>query len=163
MEEKDILMILPRRTIVRRPCFENSFRLERPQKGKVIAFLEEEKIGQALWEDAFDFEGLVRPILIFECAKKEYELDLFEGLISTLALDFDAIPGRYPLYIKLKETNLPYIAKASRMGFVPYFGAWLQSSAQDSEATWQNITEALRQAYPQGFQENIRIEKNNVK
>ena len=153
MDGKDILMILPRRTIVRSPSFENSFRLEMPQEGKVIAFLEEELVGQATWQDAFDFEGIERPMLVFECTKKEYELDLFEGLISQLALDFDAIPGRYPLYIKLKETDLPYIAKASRMGFVPYFGAWIQSSAQESEVIWQNITEALRQAYPQGFQE----------
>lgn len=153
MDRKDILMILPRRTIVRRLNFENSFRLESPQEGKVIAFLEEEPVGQATWQDAFDFEGILRPVLAFECQKKEYELDLFEELISKLALDFDAIPGRYPLYIKLKETDLPYIAKASRMGFVPYFGAWIQSSAQESEAAWQNITEALRQAYPQGFPE----------
>lgn len=153
MDEKDVLMILPRRTIIRRPSFENSFRFETLQEGKVTAFLKEEQVGQATWEDAFDFEGIVRPVVIFECTKKEYELELFEGLISKLALDFDTIPGRYPLYIKLKETNLPHIAKASRMGFVPYFGAWIQSSAQESETTWQTITEALRQSYPQGFQE----------
>ncbi len=153
MDEKDILMILPRRTILRKPNFENSFCLETPQEGKVIAFMNEAQVGQAQWQEAFDFEGIVRPALVFECTKKEYEFDLFESLISQLALDFDAIPGRYPLYIKLKETNLPYIAKASRMGFVPYFGKWVQSNAQESEATWQNITEALRKAYPQGLQE----------
>ncbi len=151
MSEKNILMILPRRTILRRPSFERDFRFEVFKEGMVQAFLEEDQIGQAWWEDALDFEGIVRPVLVFTCQKKEYEFEVFEGLISHLALTFDGIPGRYPLYIKFKETNLPYIAKASRMGFIPYFGEWIESSAKESEAKWQEITEALRQAYPQGF------------
>ncbi len=156
--EKEILMILPRRTILRMPS--SSFRFEALEKSKIKAYLEEIQVGQGCWQEAFDFEGVGRPTLIWEIRQTENELEIFEGLISHLALAFDQIPGRYPLYLKLQATNLPYIAKASRMGFIPYFGQWKQSSAQESEMIWQDITDALRKTYPNGFDLNNKIKKD---
>lgn len=64
---------------------------------------------------------------------------------------FDKVPGKYPLYLVLDSDSLGRIAAASRMGLIPYFGAWKDSTADESESVWNEITENLRTAYPEGI------------
>lgn len=150
-QEKDILMILPRRTILKGVNLPENWHVKEEE---ILSLYQEENcLAQAFCTLAFDFEGIERSILVFEPLLEEKKLKAFEILASRLALLFDQTPGRYPLYIKLKENDLSLIAKASQMGFIPYFGAWKQSSSQESEELWNQITKALRQTYPQGLQE----------
>lgn len=146
----DILMILPKRTILKAEPLENDWVLDQDPAGLSL-FIHGKPAGYASWQNASDF-GMHRPSVFFSCLEKgSRKLAVFEALVSRLAIAFDRIPGRYPLYIKLQSTDLDLIAKASRMGFIPYFGEWSQKTSEQSESCWKGITESLRHRYPEGL------------
>lgn len=147
---KEVLMILPRRTIFQKSTLPENWHLK--QEEALSLYQNEVCLAKAFYSFAFDFEGLERPILIFEPYVEEEKIKAFEILASHLAIAFDQIPGRYSLYMKIKNDELSFIAKASQMGFTPYLGTWKQSSNEESEEAWNQITEALRQVYPNGFE-----------
>lgn len=145
----EILMILPRRTIHQAGPLMDTWMVDKDSAGLSL-FIDGVPAGYADWQEASDFD-MERPAIEFFYQEGSQKLDIFEALISRLAIAFDRIPGRYPLYIKLKSTELDLIAKASRMGFVPYFGCWHGKTSDQSEFSWKMITDHLRQRYPEGL------------
>lgn len=145
----EILMILPRRTILKAEPLPETWSLDTDPAGLSL-YMNGRPVGYAFWKEASDF-GMKRPAIGFTCSDEAHRLDIFEALVSRLAVAFDRIPGRYPLYIRLSSQNLDLIAKAGRMGFVPYFGCWSRKTSEQSESAWEMITERLRQRYPQGL------------
>lgn len=104
------------------------------------------------WKDEDDF-GMDRPTILFDvhgCDPRTKQ-ELFEAVVSRLAIAYDQIPGKYPLYIRLSEADLDLIAQASHLGFIPYFGKWAKKTPEQSEKSWQAITDSLRTRYPQGL------------
>lgn len=73
------------------------------------------------------------------------KLSLGQTLVSHVVVQFDQRPGRYPLYLVTEDKRLPAIRLYTRLGFMPYLGAWEKATSQESEQAWQEITEALRQ------------------
>lgn len=149
MEDKknnEILMILPRRTVYSAGKLPKNWELDQDATGLSIS-VDEEPTAYAFWKDAEDF-GVSRPAIKFYTRSKELKSELFKALMKRLALAYDGMPSKYPLYIRLHEDDLELIAEASRIGFVPYFGTWKKKSAEQSENSWKKITDLLRIAYP---------------
>lgn len=144
--ENDVLMVLPRKTVYTAYKLVDQWVLDQDcsrfsisMGGRVIA--------TSYWQEADDF-GMVRPAIIFDAQNDEHRAELFTALMTRIALAYDEVPSKYPLYIRLSQSDLELIAQASRIGFVPYFGQWKERSAAESEEDWKSITEALRIAYP---------------
>lgn len=148
MDMKNVLMVLPKRAIGRPSEMDPKWDLDKDSSG-ISVFEQENLLARAVWETEDDF-GFDRPAIQMTVLNQELELDLFEALVSRLALAYESMPSRYPLYIRVPKDHLMLIAKASRMGFVPYFGEWKESSSHHSQNTWEEITHALRTMYPQG-------------
>lgn len=142
----EVLMVLPRKTVYTASKLAENWVLNQDSAHFSIS-LEGSLIATAYWQEADDF-GMNRPAIVFEGQSDALRADLFTALMTRMALAYDEIPSKYPLYIRLFESDLELIAQASRMGFVPYFGEWKKKTALESEEDWKRITEALRQAYP---------------
>lgn len=145
----EILMVLPRKTIRRTPDLPSSWEIDQDACGLSV-LIDCKPAAYAMWIYANDF-GTQRPSIQFDAFCQEKKLQLFEALITRLALAYDQFPCKYPLYIRLGEQELDLIAMAHRMGFVPYFGQWSQKTSRQSEETWKNITDSLRKVYPHGL------------
>lgn len=145
----DILMILPRRTILKAEPLKDTWSLDKDSAGLSL-YIDSVPVGYACWQSALDF-GIERPAITFACSDEENKLAAFEALVSRIAIAFDQMPGRYPLYIRLHSSQLDLIAKASQMGLQPYFGRWSMMDGEESEHSWQLITDSLRQSYPNGL------------
>ncbi len=145
----DVLMILPRKTIHHPSRLKAGWETDKDPVGLSI-LIDRKPAARASIEYAREF-GQVRPVLrLFEGAIMNQ--DLFEALASRLAILYDRLPMRYPLYIRFHCDQLELIAKASRMGFVPYFGQWEEKTSDQSEKDWTKVTASLRKIYPQGLE-----------
>ncbi|UNT92709.1 hypothetical protein [Allobaculum sp. Allo2] len=115
-------MVLPKRVIHQESPLPDDWNVDWIDQSAILKN-GEEIIAEARLTDADDF-GFLRPAICFEMSgEKEDVMKAFESLISRLALDYEKTPSRNPLYIKLSAQDLELIAKASRMGFISYFGS----------------------------------------
>lgn len=148
--KKDVLMILPRKTIREEFSLPSGVRDRIEDK---IIILENDKgiLAKGCLSQRDDF-GIDRQAAVF--AIYEENLDggdllvkqqLIQCILSRLALSYEEIAGKYPLYIRLNSHDLFEIAACSRMGFIPYFGKWEESLPRQGEKTWERITKALRE------------------
>lgn len=144
--DNEVLMVLPKKTIYTAYKLAENWTCDQDSSHFTI-FMAGVPIAMAYWQEADDF-GMIRPAIVFDAQREDLRAELFTALMTRMALAYDEIPSKYPLYIRLFESDLELIAQASRMGFVPYFGQWKQKSADESEEDWKRITESLRQAYP---------------
>ena len=145
--DQEVLMVLPKRVIHQESPLPDDWNVDWIDQSAILKN-GEEIIAEARLTDADDF-GFRRPAICFEMSgEKEDVMKAFESLISRLALDYEKTPSRNPLYIKLSAQDLELIAKASRMGFISYFGEWKQADPDESEALWIQITEDLRRRFP---------------
>ncbi len=145
----EILMVLPKKTIRKHAALGQGWEIDQDSCGLSV-LVDQQPAAYAMWISADDF-GTQRPSIRFDAFVQSNKLQLFEVLITRLAIAYDQIPGKYPLYIRLRADDLDLIAMASRMGFVPYFGSWSLKTSEESEETWKRITDSLRNAYPAGL------------
>ncbi len=149
--DNEILMILPRRTFFKASCLPGNWEVDQDPAGLSV-LVDQQPAAYASWKDEDDF-GTDRPAILFDvhgCDPRTKQ-ELFEAVVSRLAIAYDQIPGKYPLYIRLSEADLDLIAQASHLGFIPYFGKWAKKTPEQSEKSWQAITDSLRTRYPQGL------------
>ncbi|MCF0245408.1 MAG: hypothetical protein HUJ55_01120 [Ileibacterium sp.] len=151
MNKTDVLMVLPKRIISAPAKLLDHWEMDLDSNGITI-YTQNELLGHAMVVNGSEF-GMERPSLKVAIHHDDDELHLFEAMISRLAVVYEQVPSRYPLYIRLSSKELRRIAKASRMGFIPYFGEWKESSRKGSEASWEEITGELRKAFPKGLEE----------
>ncbi|MBF0578399.1 hypothetical protein IM774_01045 [Erysipelotrichaceae bacterium RD49] len=149
--QNEILMILPRRTFFKASDLPGNWEVDQDPAGLSV-LVDQQPAGYASWKDEDDF-GMDRPSILFDIhgCDLHTKLALFEAMISRLAIAYDQMPGKYPLYIRLSEKDLDLIAKASHLGFIPYFGKWANQTEEQSEKSWQIITDHLRNRYPSGL------------
>lgn len=138
-------MVLPKKVIRQPSALKPDWELDKDPEGITI-YETKKPVGHMNWQDSDEF-GMERPAITLLLSDKE-DPDLFDAMVSRLAIAYENLPERYPLYIRIPKTNLPLIAHAHRLGFIPYFGTWKESDADHSVADWEEITEALREAYP---------------
>lgn len=134
-------MVLPKRTIQMPSELKHSWDVDNDPDGITI-FNAHQPVCHANWQDSDEF-GMDRPAITLILPDEE-DLDLFDAMVSRLAIAYENLPERYPLYIRLHKTSLDLIAHASRLGFIPYFGEWKESNENHSAAVWEEITNALR-------------------
>ncbi len=146
MENQDILMVLPKNTIHSPNEMSQDWEVDKDGAGITI-YTKDRLLGHADWRNRKDF-GFSRPAIDIKLIDKEQEMKVFEALVSRLASAYEMMPSRYPLYIRLPQKHTSLIAKAARMGFIPYFGEWKESTRENSENDWKRITEQLRQDFP---------------
>lgn len=144
----DVLMILPRKTIHHPSALHEGWETDEDPVGLSI-LVDNQPAARACIENEGDF-GLQRPALKVQDGAAQ-DQDLFEAIVSRLAMVYDQLPMRYPLYIRFHSNQLELIAKASRMGFVPYFGQWEEKTFDQSEEDWTKVTDSLRKVFPQGL------------
>lgn len=150
MKNKDVLMVLPKKTILVPSALKSMWDVDKDPQGVTI-FNASRPLSHANWENSDDF-GNLRPCIVLELPE-EADMDLFDAMVSRLAVAYESLPERYPLYIRIDSSNLELIAHASRIGFVPYFGNWKEKNADESAADWETITQALR--VQSGMQESV--------
>lgn len=148
-DQTDILMILPRKTVRSEQPVPQGWEVDQDASG-ISLTIDDQPSFIASWREAGDF-GMNRPAIRFQSLDGKLKPRAFEVLVSRLAKAYDQMPSRYPLYIRLHSKELPLIAAASRLGFIPYFGNWKEQSAAQSESAWNIITENLREAFPEGY------------
>lgn len=162
----EVLMVLPRRTIHGKSPINKQDSIlikteQRPDTVKFKIFDAGIQVGEAWIIDSDEF-GMQRPRLKLLLSKSladqpekmpdsAYQLTLISALLFEAGKEFDKTPGRYPLYIRASGDELGMIAAASRLGFIPYFGEWNESTAKQSEWSWQTVTELLRKQFPEGI------------
>ncbi|MCF0258489.1 MAG: hypothetical protein HUJ54_01390 [Erysipelotrichaceae bacterium] len=149
MNEIEVLMVLPKAAVSSAAKGKEHWNIEH-KASTVTIYENEQPIGKARWENSMEF-GMERPALYAKLYGLEDDLLIFEAMISRLALEYRQIRSRHPLYIRLKDSEISLIAKASRMGFLPYMGQWQNADSELSVKHWEAITEQLRQAYPKGL------------
>lgn len=146
MENQDILMVLPKNTIHYPSEMSRDWEIEK-DGGGITIYTKDRLLGHAEWHARRDF-GFERPAINIRMIDREEEMKVFESLISRIAMAYEMMPNRYPLYIRLPQKHTALIAKASRMGFIPYFGEWKEASKDQSVKDWERITEDLRREFP---------------
>ncbi|WP_304684013.1 hypothetical protein [Ileibacterium valens] len=146
MNNQDILMVLPKNTIHTPNEMSQDWEIDK-DSGGITIYTKNKLLGYADWRNRKDF-GFSRPAINIQLLDSEQEMNVFEALISRLATAYEMMPSRYPLYIRLPQQHTSLIAQAARMGFIPYFGEWKESSKENSENDWKKITEQLRHDFP---------------
>lgn len=146
---QDVLMVLPRRSIYRVRPLPAGWTVDQDPQG-ITLYVDRKPAAHARLCKREDF-GQNRLALSFSCMDSELSGPAFEVLVSRLALAFDEVPSRYPLYVRFGSSEHVQIITASHMGFIPYLGEWNERTADDSESDWEMITEDLRRVYPNGY------------
>lgn len=147
MKNQDILMVLPKHTIQHPSEMSRDWEVDKDGAGITI-YTRDRLLGHADWREARDF-GFKRPAIKLTLPSAEDEMAVFTSLVSRLVMAYEMMPSRYPLYIRLPKEHTSLIAAAARLGFVPYFGEWSESSRDQSEKTWEGITDNLRKEFPE--------------
>ena len=70
---------------------------------------------------------------------------LARSVITALALEYETLAGKYPLYLSTQSQSYGAIKLYSRLGFEPYMGAYEGHSQEQSQQDWQAVTDVLRQ------------------
>lgn len=71
-----------------------------------------------------------------------------KAMITKMAMLYDSIPGKYPLYLVTQSQSYMAIALYARLGFLPYFGEYKGHSAKQSQEDWERVTEILKEKVP---------------
>lgn len=69
---------------------------------------------------------------------------LSKALITRLAVKYDGMKGKYPLYLSTQPGSWAAIMLYSRLGFTPYLGAFEGHTEEQSCADWEYTTEILK-------------------
>jgi hypothetical protein len=144
----EVLLVLPNKTIRCLPKGADALQVETNDQTATVT--EGEAVYKAGIETDSSF-GMERKALAFSKLPQTLAELPLETLIASLALKYDKEANRYPLYVKVMADELDLIAILTRMGFVPFWGEWKGHTAAQSEAQWEEITEKLREKYPDGF------------
>lgn len=69
---------------------------------------------------------------------------LSRALITRLAMKYDQMPSRYPLYLSTQSESWGAIMLYSRLGFTPYLGEYEDHTEAQSVEDWEFVTEILK-------------------
>lgn len=72
--------------------------------------------------------------------------DALETLLVYAQEEYLKNPSKFPLYLCVNKESLDLIRMADHAGFTPYFGEWKESSEEQSQALWSELTDLLRNA-----------------
>ena len=152
----DILMVMPRTAFPYAPDLQEALQLENPDEDSWIIMEEKEPQVTLSLVEAEDY-GITRKALSAEWteAGKKQPLSkrqqMLHAALAKAAARYRETPGKYPLYIRLSAQDLEMIAMLSRLRLIPYFGEWSMADQARSEADWQIVTDALREASTAGL------------
>lgn len=117
--------------------FEDNFLFVVDQDGHLVG-------SAGLWPgQAFEVDRLrVHYVSVDEKAQHK---GIASSMVSKLAIHYDSIPNKYPLYLSTQSQSYAAIALYAKLGFTPYLGAYKGHTKEESEADWQFITTLLKE------------------
>lgn len=70
---------------------------------------------------------------------------LASAMITKLCVQYDSVPGKYPLYISINAQQHEAIKAFAKLQFTPYLGFYEGHTDKQSEADWTVITQILKE------------------
>lgn len=117
--------------------FKKNFLFVQDSSGKLVA-------SAGLWKGK-DFPGDRLRLHYVSVAQSAQHNRIAQAMITKLCMMYDAIPGKYPLYLATQSQSYGAIALYSKLGFTPYLGEYNGCSDKENEEAWQFTTDVMRE------------------